>query len=101
MPEQANHYVSIVVIVAGLVALAWGQRSYLRSAASYLASLAGQATSANRSQPDSEPAVGLTPSQRFERFYELRTWCESAGQAGAVKALDSVVLPAIVQAGKP
>ena len=39
----------------------------------------------------------MQPAERFEKFYALRAWCEAAGHAQAVKALDGQVLPTIVR----
>jgi hypothetical protein len=33
----------------------------------------------------------------FERLYDLRSWCQTAGKLEAVKAIDSAILPVIVQ----
>ena len=72
----------VLAIVAGVLLLAWN-----RGGASLKSWLARRATA----QQD------LGPQERFARFYDLRQWCESAGQTEAIAALDSSVLPAIVR----
>ena len=73
-------------IAAGVLLLAWN-----RGGASLKSWLARRATA----QQD------LGPQERFARFYDLRQWCESAGQTEAIAALDSSVLPAIVRDRAP
>ena len=87
MPETLTHYLPWAAIVVGLVVLAWGQKDRLAGLFA-------------RPSPAPGPAGTLSPSERFEKFIALRAWCEEAGQAEAVKSLDSVVLPALVQRGK-
>ena len=81
--DQLMRYAPAAVIVSGVLMLLWGQRGRLKSA------LAGLGPA-----PKAEPE--MSPTDRFNTFYALRSWCKASGQAGAVKALDSQVLPAIV-----
>lgn len=73
-----------VAIAGGVLLLLWSQSGR------FFALLA-------KLRPAPKTEAELTPHELFERLYALRTWCESAGQAEAVKALDTSVLPAIVR----
>lgn len=73
--DWLKDYLPVAALVVGIVLLAWSQRSRL----------------AGWSEP--EP----TADRRFAMFMALRRWCERAGHAEAVKALDGRVLPALVQ----
>ena len=84
--EQLLPYGPVLAIVAGVVLVLWNERGRIRS-------WVGNAQAPARTD------TGLTPAARFDRFYALRNWCERSGAAEAVKALDGVVLPAIVQGG--
>ena len=86
--EQWSAYLPVAAVVIGMALVGWSERARIQS---WL--------------PDAAPAKQtgspLTPADRFDKFYALRNWCEQAGAAEAVKAMDSAVLPAIVQGGKP
>jgi len=84
--DQLVPYAPAAAIAAGVLMLLWGGRDRLKSL------LAGL-----RRAPKVE--AEMSPADRFATFYALRSWCDASGQAVAVKALDSQVLPAIV-AGK-
>jgi hypothetical protein len=86
--DQVLTYIPVAAVVGGLLLVLWSERGRLQSL------LPSERTPA-------PTATGLTPADRFAKFYALRNWCEQAGAAEAVKALDGVVLPAIVQGGKP
>jgi len=73
-----------VAIAGGVLLLLWSQSGRV---VGLLAKL----------RPVTKTEADLTPHELFERLYALRTWCETAGQADAVKALDASVLPAIVR----
>jgi hypothetical protein len=92
MFEWTNPGIPLAAIAAGGLLLLWGQRDGI-------ASLWRKTQSQPASQPESPPQAEpeMPPAERFERFFALRMWCEQAGQAEAVKALDGVVLPAIVK----
>ncbi|NLX54406.1 MAG: hypothetical protein GXY58_04775 [Planctomycetaceae bacterium] len=81
--DQLMPYAPAAAIVAGVLMLLWGQRDRLKSAVTNL-------------RPAQTEDPEMSPADRFNTFYALRSWCEASGQAGAVKALDSQVLPAIV-----
>jgi len=87
--EQVSSYLPIAAIASGLLLLLASQKDRI---------VAFVAKFRPATKVKAEPT--LSPAERFERFYALRTWCETAGQTNAVKALDSVVLPAIVQGGR-
>ena len=78
----------MLAIAAGVLLLLFGQRDRLKSL------VAGW-------WPAKTTATNITatmqPAERFAMFYALRTWCEAAGHAQAVKALDAQVLPTIVR----
>ena len=84
--EQWISYVPAVVIVLGVLLVAWSERARIQAAV-------------RGNDAPAQPQSGLTPAERFDKFYALRNWCEQANAAEAVKALDGVVLPAIVQGG--
>jgi hypothetical protein len=86
--EQLLPYVPVLAIVAGVVLVLWNERARIVSAI-------------RAHRPTVNTESGLTPAERFDRFYALRNWCEQASAAEAVKALDGVVLPAIVKGGDP
>lgn len=86
LPEPVQSYLPLVLIVAGGAVLLWNQKGRITALLARL-----------RPAAKAEPV--LTPAERFDRFCALRQWCEATGQAEAVKALDSVILPAIVQGG--
>lgn len=76
-------------VAAGVLLLAWGQRSKIFNFAANL-------------WPSAEKKGGrMTPAKRFETFYALRAWCKEAGYNSAVIALDDEVLPAIVRTEGP
>jgi len=87
MPEQLFNYLPIAAIAGGVLLLVASQWSRI---ASWLSTV----------RPDPKSESGSTPAERFEQYIALRTWCEAAGQTNAVKSLDGVVLPAIVQGGR-
>ncbi len=74
----------IVAIAGGVLLLLWSQSGRFFG---LLAKL----------RPAGKTEADLAPRELFERLYGLRTWCEKAGQADAVHALDASVLPAIVR----
>ena len=84
--DQLSPYLPMTAIAAGVLLLLWGQRDRLKPLIDGL-----------RSAPKDDPE--MSPADRFATFHALRTWCEEAGQAEAVKALDGQVLPAIVHGG--
>jgi hypothetical protein len=84
MLDQLPLSLPTVAIAGGVLLLLWSQGGRF---VGLLAKL--------RSAPKTE--ADLTPHELFERLYALRTWCETVGQAEAVKALDTSVLPAIVR----
>jgi polyferredoxin len=86
--EQWTAYFPVAAVVVGLALVAWSERERIQSLLT-------------RDRAPLPTETGLTPADRFAKFYALRNWCEQAGAAEAVKAMDSVVLPAIVQGGKP
>ncbi len=86
--EQLSQYWPILAIVAGAVLLLWGQRDRLKA---WVAGL--------RPAPVAESE--MTPAARFETFYAMRSWCETAGHTEAVHALDTVILPTIVRGPAP
>jgi hypothetical protein len=86
MLEQLHLSWPIVLSVAGALVIAWGQKDQIVGLLSKL-------------HPTQSASAELSPADRFDRLYALRAWCESVGNVEAVKALDSVVLPAIVQGG--
>jgi len=82
--DQLTPHLPVAAVAAGVVLLLWGQRDRLKSLVAGWRPAAGGESS-------------LTPAERFETFHALRTWCGQAGHAGAVKALDTQVLPTIVR----
>ena len=84
--EQVLTYIPAVAVVAGLALVLWSERGRLQS-------LLPSEPSAKKTESQ------LTPAERFDRFCALRNWCEQAGATEAVKAMDTLVLPAIVQGG--
>lgn len=82
--DQLTAYLPFAAVTAGVVLILWGQKDRLKSLMTGL-----------RPAPDAD--ASMSPVERFETFHALRTWCEKAGYAGAVKALDSQVLPTIVR----
>ena len=84
MLDQLPLSLPTVAIAGGVLLLLWSQSGRF---VGLLAKL----------RPAPKTEADLTPHELFERLYALRTWCESAGQADAVKALDGSVLPAIVR----
>jgi len=82
--DQLTPYLPTIAIAAGAALFLWGQRDRLKSLVAGL-------------KPAPKAAAPLSPTDRFETFYALRTWCEKAGHAGAVKVLDTQVLPTIVR----
>ena len=86
--DQLMPYAPAAAIVAGVLMLLWSGRDRLKSLVAGL-----------RPAPKAEPE--MSPTERFATFYALRTWCDESGQAGAVKALDGHVLPAIVAGKRP
>jgi hypothetical protein len=86
--EQVVGYIPVAAVVGGLLLVLWSERERIQALLA-------------RERVTVPTETGLTPSDRFAKFYALRNWCEQAGAAEAVKALDGVVLPAIVQGGKP
>jgi hypothetical protein len=90
--EQFQTYLPWAAVIAGVLLLAWSQKDRL---AGWLARLRRAA----KPDPATVPAMG--PAERFTTLYALRTWCHEAGHQEAVKALDTHVLPAIIQEGGP
>ena len=86
--EQVAGYIPVAAVVVGLLLVLWSERERIQSLLA-------------RDHAPVPTETGLTPADRFAKFYALRNWCEQAGAAEAVKALDGVVLPAIVHGGKP
>jgi hypothetical protein len=86
--EQWSAYLPVAAVVFGMALVAWSERERIQSLLA-------------RDRAPVPTETGLTPADRFAKFYALRNWCEQSGAAEAVKAMDSVVLPAIVQGGKP
>jgi hypothetical protein len=84
MPEYLQSSLPYAAIACGILLLLVGQRGRL-------------ATMLRKIQPTAKSEPSLTPHERFERLYDLRSWCQAAGKLDAVKAIDSVLLPAIVQ----
>jgi hypothetical protein len=76
----------LLLSIGGALVIGWGQRDKV---VPLLAKL----------RPAQRTTGDLAPAERFERFYELRAWCELVGNAEAVKVLDGTVLQAIVQGG--
>jgi hypothetical protein len=76
----------LVLSIGGALLIAWGQKDFIKNLLS-------------KFRPAQRTTGDLTPAERFERFYELRAWCELVGNAEAVKVLDGAVLQAIVQGG--
>ncbi len=73
----------MLAIAAGVLLLLFGQRDRLKSV------VAGWWPA--------KTTTTMQPAERFAMFYALRTWCEAAGHAQAVRALDTQVLPTIVR----
>ncbi len=88
--EQLQSYLPWAAVIAGVLLLAWGQKDRL---AGWLARLRPTP------KPDSAAKPVMEPAERFATLYALRTWCQEAGHQEAVKALDTQVLPAILQGG--
>lgn len=86
--DQVLTYIPVAAVVGGLLLVLWSERERIQSLLA-------------RDHAPVPTETSLTPADRFDKFYALRNWCEQAGAAEAVKALDGVVLPAIVQGGKP
>lgn len=82
--DQLTPYLPTLAIVAGVALILWEQRDRLKTLASGL-------------MPAAKDETALSPADRFETYYALRAWCEKAGHAVAVKALDSQVLPTLVR----
>ena len=82
--DQLTPYLPVAAVAAGVMLVLWGQRDRLKSL------VAGQ-------RPAAEAESPMSPTDRFETFFALRTWCEKAGYAEAVKVLDGHVLPTIVR----
>jgi len=82
--DQLTPHLPVAAVAAGVMLMLWGQRDRLKSLISGL-------------WPVPQAETPMPPADRFETFYALRTWCEKAGHAGAVKALDGQVLPTIVR----
>jgi len=82
--DQLTPYLPIAAIAAGVILMLWGQRDRLKSLVAGL-------------KPAVEAETAMSPTDRFETFYALRTWCETSGHSGAVKVLDSQILPTIVR----
>jgi len=82
--DQLTPYLPTIAIAAGAALFLWGQRDRLKSLVAGL-------------KPAPEAEAPMTATDRFETFYALRAWCEKAGHAGAVKVLDTQVLPTIVR----
>jgi len=82
--DQFTPYLPAAAVVAGLLLLLWGQRDRLLAAVAWL-------------WPAPKPETSMSPADRFKTFYALRTWCQGAGHAEAVEALDAAVLPAIIR----
>jgi hypothetical protein len=92
--EQLQTYLPWVAVIAGLLVLLWGQRDRL---AGWLARLWPKPKIDSATAPATNTTMG--PAERFITLYALRTWCQEAGHQEAVKALDSQVLPVIIQGG--
>ena len=86
--DQVLTYIPVAAVVVGLLLVLWSERERIQALLA-------------RERVPAPTETGLTPADRFAKFYALRNWCEQAGAAEAVKSLDGVVLPAIVQGGKP
>jgi hypothetical protein len=84
MREFLPQALPTIAIVCGLIVLLASQKGRL-------------ATLLMKFRPQAKTEPGLTPHERFERLFALRAWCETAGKTEAVKAIDSAILPAIVQ----
>jgi hypothetical protein len=84
MRELLPSALPAIAIACGLIVLLLSQKDRL-------------ATLLVKFCPQAKTVPGLTPHELFERLYDLRSWCETSGKAEAVKAIDSAILPAIVQ----
>ena len=82
--EQLTSHWPALAIAGGMLLGLLSQRTRIASLASGLVT---PATS----------KAQMTPDERFATLYALRTWCEAAGHAEAVQAIDSHVLPTIVR----
>jgi hypothetical protein len=87
MPEWLKSSLPLVAIACGAILLLAAQKDRL-------------AAMFKKLRPQAKATPGLTPHERFQRLYDLRSWCETAGKTEAVQAIDSAILPAIVQ-GEP
>lgn len=72
-----------VALAIGVLLLVWGQRKKISS---WIPKLNLMSKSSSK----------MSPSERFETFYALRSWCYEDGHTEAVEALDCNVLPVIV-----
>ena len=88
MPELLKSSLPLVAIACGAMLLLASQKD--RFVAIF-----------KKLRPAAKSEPGLTPHELFERLYDLRSWCESAGKTEAVQAIDSALLPAIVQGDCP
>lgn len=82
--DQITPYGPALAVALGLVLLAWSQRDRLKAVVSSV-------------RPATKDEAEMSPEKRFATLYALRTWCEKAGHAEAVKAIDAQVLPTIVR----
>lgn len=84
MPEFINSSLPFVAVACGVLLLLVSQKDRLVMLLKKL-------------RPAAKAEPSLTPHELFERLYDLRSWCQTAGKTEAVKAIDSTLLPAIVQ----
>ena len=84
--DQLTPYLPGLAIAAGTLVLLWGQRDRLKS-------LFSGTQTATKVEPE------MPPAERFATLYALRCWCQAAGHAEAVRAIDTQVLPTIVRGG--
>lgn len=82
--SELTEKLPFLAVIAGALLLAWSQRSKITGFVANLWPSTGKTSQS------------MKPVKRFETFYALRSWCESAGHDTAVKALDDHVLIAIV-----
>ena len=84
MPDLSSLSWPVIAIAAGVLLLLWNWGGGVWSWFSKRAPL----------------PQDLGPHELFARFYDVRQWCEFAGQTDAITALDTAVLPAIVRNNK-
>lgn len=83
--QELLEYLPVAAVVVGVILLLVAQRDKVLP---FIAKF--------RLKPKPTRSPGMSPVERFNTFYALRSWCYNQNHDKAVESLDSYVLPMLV-----